>query len=963
MHLAVDFGKYTDERASLVALFVERDLAALRNNPAARGTFLDVADHDGLSVYQEHERTRLAVSKSYDKWLQSRNDPEKSRRDESVNGMEPPGKSAVRAPRAAASSREIAPRREGPSKGAGDRANDRPERGPEKELDERELLRQKKKAEEAARLKDGHLSTKAGLREERDGQGRDNSRARPARASDLPANLTQLNTNARNTEPAPNTPIKRSSTARFDAKPAQEKPVQERPRPRPAMKSMPSRKKGTMPEWTKNSDALLLSLKLHYMRTRNEEMALSFLYGTNFDDVRISFDYDRLPRKIVWSDFTNRLGKDHSSGIKFDRVLQYVSFPHVEVTERGIKADRERDAELKTGIRQLGGLGRKDMKYFFNWLHSKGVRHIIQLSVEDSGDANGKVHSDQAIQDSLERFVVDNLDWRKTDLDPETILHVSSKATEKEGSAPEETQNALVAPEQQLKQIYLRWSGSSAVLRAWGGSDGLAMLPRLETVYLFRPSSEKLFDNTQWTNKKIREFQDRLNRNRRLLSSGRVEMAGDQETLQVLGTAASDNQSQSDVEGQIEDVQVIATDVGTEEQRNAASRDRPHFSASSPAKGVNSHRWLDSTARFAEEMKPFWDQTVLDFLQSRQNKGTAEGIENDVVVALIDDGVDVFETAYSNQVLEGKSFDFHNGKVRPPFSSARGHGSVMANMILRICPMAKVYPIRLRTFDNPNGKTNIDKDYAAQAVQAALDKKATIISMSWTLPMSKDKSDEAAKNKLHKVLEKAVERNVLMFCSAPDEGKFSEFDYPSGPWRDRFFRIGAASADGKVFSWTPEVGITYVLPGVDVVKDQISSRVFDTSSSRGASSRAVEIKYETGSSVATALAAGLAAMIMYCVKASILAVKTANQNKGDIVGFIPDDGATLIADPDAMKRAFAQLGSVTSNKFVQVWEELDKVSEVLETWRRTSNPPPEVKLGFIREYSAFGLKLAASIKP
>lgn len=237
--------------------------------------------------------------------------------------------------------------------------------------------------------------------------------------------------------------------------------------------------------------------------------------------------------------------------------------------------------------------------------------------------------------------------------------------------------------------------------------------------------------------------------------------------------------------------------------------------------------------------------------------------------------------------------------------------------------------------------------------------------MSWTLPMSQDKSDSKAKDRLHAVLAKAVEKkDVLMFCSAPDEGKFTELDYPSGPWRDRFFRIGAAGADGKVFQWTPDVGITYVLPGVDVVKDQVGNRTFDTpSSSRGVTNRVTEVKYETGSSVATALAAGLAAMIIYCVKASILSIKTVNQNKGDVVVMpIYDDAATLIADPDAMKRAFAKLGNVTSNGFIQVWEELDHVSKLLEAWNRTRSSQPEARLKFIQEFTEFGLKLANSIK-
>lgn len=113
-------------------------------------------------------------------------------------------------------------------------------------------------------------------------------------------------------------------------------------------------------------------------------------------------------------------------------------------------------------------------------------------------------------------------------------------------------------------------------------------------------------------------------------------------------------------------------------------------------------------------MLPFWKDTLKDFNESSESPITEEGVEKDVIVALIDDGIDIFDTTLSNQVLEGKSFDFHDGKVRPPFSSARGHGTVMANMILRVCPMAKIYPIRLKTHNTPEGKSQIDRDYAAQ---------------------------------------------------------------------------------------------------------------------------------------------------------------------------------------------------------------------------------------------------------
>lgn len=143
------------------------------------------------------------------------------------------------------------------------------------------------------------------------------------------------------------------------------------------------------------------------------------------------------------------------------------------------------------------------------------------------------------------------------------------------------------------------------------------------------------------------------------------------------------------------------------------SYDTAQPTAGASDKIVNSHRWLNSAAKFAEEMSPFWKDTVTDFLKWRQNQGTPEKIEDDVVIALIDDGVDMFDPALSNRVLEGKSFDYHEGKVRPPFSSASGHGTIMASMILQICPMAKVYPIRLKTYGNHTGKNSIDADYAA----------------------------------------------------------------------------------------------------------------------------------------------------------------------------------------------------------------------------------------------------------
>ncbi|KAL6411626.1 hypothetical protein AUP68_05342 [Ilyonectria robusta] len=191
--------------------------------------------------------------------------------------------------------------------------------------------------------------------------------------------------------------------------------------------------------------------------------------------------------------------------------------------------------------------------------------------------------------------------------------------------------------------------------------------------------------------------------------------------------------------------------------------------------------------------------------------------------------------------------------------------------------------------------------------------------------------DNLTSKPVHKVLHAAVKDKVLMVCCCPDGGKFTKSVYPSGPWPKDFFRIGAAHADGTVFKWTEEDDISFVLPGVDVIKDRVANYGSD-GTKKGGTNPVAHFKYETGSSVAAALASGLAAMIIYCVKASILAAKTANHNvTGPILGIgIPDDGAISVAKPEAMRQAFKSLGHETPSRFIQIWDELDKISHVLE---------------------------------
>jgi hypothetical protein len=225
-----------------------------------------------------------------------------------------------------------------------------------------------------------------------------------------------------------------------------------------------------------------------------------------------------------------------------------------------------------------------------------------------------------------------------------------------------------------------------------------------------RTDRGKTYDDGRWLSAKVDGFRTRLNANRETIRA-RVqgELQLEATTSGILGVG--------DSTGAFGPVEVVPDDSGADDERKVMSGDAPHLATSGPVKGVNSHRWLVSTAKFASQMIPFWAVTVREFLDAGHNRRTplAEGLVNDVVVALIDDGVDKLDLPRAEQILAGKSLDFHGGKMRSPFSSAKGHGTVMASMILRVCPMVKIYPIRLKTYETSGGKSpSIDAGYAAQ---------------------------------------------------------------------------------------------------------------------------------------------------------------------------------------------------------------------------------------------------------
>ncbi|KAI1498316.1 hypothetical protein F5X99DRAFT_393975 [Biscogniauxia marginata] len=934
LHYAVNYGQCTENRVKVIEILISRDKEAVAklsetNLHEPIFTFLDYVDKHGRSVYREHQSSAAVYTAALVK--RSKAKAEEGTGTKRLDNLGNEDAATIQPVNNASTSLQVNPdpkyserpkdtkyqpgrERERERDRKQDNDRERGKQGYEK-VDERERARQEAKRREALALEGGRRTRD----QDRDSEARDVRRDESMRPKG-PINaikgggpLSSIQTsNGGHTrvDPSPNTPIKRVSTIKMDDEDKPKKKVPEKP-VKKSDKSDPI-------TLARNSEKILLSLKLHYMRTRNTEMAVSFLYGKNIEGVQICFDYHGLPEEVKDEVFTNSFGTDCKSGIQFDKVLQYVSFPKVNVVRPARRAARD----------PPGGLGRRDMQFFFDWLYRKGVRHIIKATVDDTAKL---VHCDDAIQKCLENFVVEHLDWQKVDMDPQIICRVASKVNEK-SATKEDTEGAEEIPNP-LTEITLRWSGNNAVLRAWSELEGLPLLPKLRKIHLHIPEATETYDSREWISHTVREFQVRLNNNvkaRRITNITHEASSEENNAPKNPGKEKSTNSHADSSDKNL--VEVFQIKSNTSKGHKVTTKD-PSQTASSASQVITSHQWLDCMDKFADHIRPFWSDTRKAFLDSRPERAreTDSGVEKDVIVALIDDGVDSCDLSFSSgQILDGKTFDYENGRIRPHFVSARGHGTVMANMITRVCPMAKIYPIRLKTRSLPDGKkTEIVAESAAHAIQAALDKGATIISMSWTVPIPDDSHGEE-KELFKKVLQKACDRKILMFCSSPDSGKFTEKDYPTAFHRESFFRIGAAKGDGTVYSWAGSTDyLNFILPGVDVVKRHMSERT------RHLTDKVLEIPSETGSSVATALAAGLAATIIYCVKASALAVATFNARKGtdenDLLGAaITSSEARKISEHDTMKAAFQKIGHITEDRFIQVWESFEPANQVFD---------------------------------
>jgi hypothetical protein len=175
--------------------------------------------------------------------------------------------------------------------------------------------------------------------------------------------------------------------------------------------------------------------------------------------------------------------------------------------------------------------------------------------------------------------------------------------------------------------------------------------------------------------------------------------------------------------------------------------------------------------------------------------------------------------------------------------------------------------------------------------------------MSWTIDPPEDDNQNQDVADLESAISDAAKANILMFCSASDQGARHTSSYPSKA-TNKIFKIGGADATGAVYKGVGDIdSVDFIFPGKLVEGECLGNTVTRN------------FKYLTGSSVATALAAGLAALILYCAQVRILRSPTPQKDKAR-------RDFQILKKHDKMMEAFRNIGATpaSKHKYLKVWE-------------------------------------------
>ncbi|KAM0263347.1 hypothetical protein ACHAQJ_001203 [Trichoderma viride] len=403
--------------------------------------------------------------------------------------------------------------------------------------------------------------------------------------------------------------------------------------------------------------------------------------------------------------------------------------------------------------------------------------------------------------------------------------------------------NTIAAIAPNVRHINLYWSGNNAVLLGWSHPDGgLAQLPSLERVHIFPQLG---IEGKKGNERNLKDFEKRLK-----LCTKRREQLHVQWDHPISQTQLSQPLGIKNIEA------------------------------------FQNHRWLkcmDSFARFIRNIQ-------LDDGSMKLKP---------IKIAIIDDGIDT-TTQQLHRYIDGGQCFYSDEESPSFFISAKGHGTMMARLITRIFPQARILSLKLDEHTQSDGTSQFSVSSAVNAIHWATAQGVSIINMSWSI--EKTDSNEKDLEDLLEAVTAAEQRKILMFCSANDQGKTKDMSYPGKFSRSTMLKIGAATATGTEYHYVALSDINYLFPGRVLEREQDENSV------------------DNGTG-----------LIFYILQLSSI-------DGSDDISDTRIHWQIMQNDPSKMKAVFHKLAT-KEKQFVEVWKVLEKA----EATRRSGNRENSLK--------------------
>ncbi|RWA04337.1 hypothetical protein EKO27_g10771 [Xylaria grammica] len=258
---------------------------------------------------------------------------------------------------------------------------------------------------------------------------------------------------------------------------------------------------------------------------------------------------------------------------------------------------------------------------------------------------------------------------------------------------------------------------------------------------------------------------------------------------------------------------------------------------------LKKHEWIEIASKFAEKL-----------YSSHFEKASRDKPRQYVKIALLDDGVDpTYNHNGTNLHYAGWPTVELGGQEEDPrsfYNSTNQHGSKMAWLIRKVCPFVTIYVAKLDVKGHSDlNSRSFSLRQATEAIKWATECGVDIISMSWNVrEVRTQNSNMNDMRQLEIAIDKAADAKILMFGAASDvkESASSEKWMPCD--HTKVWSIGATDKQYDAKKYVNKERVDYLFPGEYVLE---SRRIEDI---------------DVGNSGATALASGLAAMVMSCMR-------------------------------------------------------------------------------------------------